>query len=76
MGSEMCIRDRDESGTITGYNYVYVGKDWTYKNEDGDIWVYMDQYVLQPGDVITITYSQQISYWTAPTPQLPAYPYI
>lgn len=68
--------NKDESGTITGYNYVYVGKDWTYKNEDGDIWVYMDQYVLQPGDIITITYSQQISYWTAPTPQLPAYPYI
>jgi hypothetical protein len=67
---------KDESGTITGYNYVYVGKDWTYKNADGDIWVYMDQYVLQPGDEITITYSQQVSYWTATTPKLSAYPYI
>lgn len=74
--------ERDSEGNITAYNYVYTGYDWMYsvKNASGaDVDVselYMNQYILQPGDVVKVDYNFQEVYWTATEPMLASYPYI
>lgn len=80
--------DRDEAGQITAYNYVYAGYDWVYlvngKTPTGSgtidggqpVQLYMDECVLKDGDVITLDYNLQVTYWSSSTPWMPAYPYI
>lgn len=74
--------DRDSNGNITAYNYVYTGYDWIYtvKNASGaDVDVselYMNQYTIQPGDVVKVDYNFREVYWTETAPVLSAYPYI
>lgn len=77
--------DRDAEGNITAYNYVYTGYDWTYKvfdvngNEVDVSELYMNQYVIQPGDTVVLDYAFQEVYWTqtaAEGPWSSIYPYI
>lgn len=71
----------NESGQTT-YTYVYVGHDWMYSVEDAagnDVNVsalYMNQYIIQAGDVVTVDYAQQIVTWTTTNPIITTYPYI
>lgn len=64
----------------TVYHFIYVGEDWSFKvngvkPEDPEYkldantyyQLYMDQYVVQADDVITVTYEQQIERWTDTT---------
>lgn len=70
--------DDDE---VVGYNYVYVGNDFVYTVTNGNSEVdvsdkYMNQYTIQAGDVVTISYELVVSRWTATTPFETTEPYI
>ena len=74
--------DKDADGNITAYNYVYTGYDWMYSVTDAngnsvDVdELYMNQYTIQPGDVVIVDYAFRDVYWTQTTPWSAAYPYI
>lgn len=58
----------------TVYHFIYVGDDWAFtvggeKPEDATngYQLYMDQYTVQGGDVIAVTYERQIERWTGTT---------
>ncbi len=69
------------NGTITGYNYVYVGNSWVYSvtNASGatvDVSsLYMNQYTMSAGDVVIVEYKQVTSEWTSSYPLVEDYPY-
>lgn len=71
----------NEAGQTT-YTYIYVGYDWTYsvRNASGaevDVSeLYMNQYIIQDGDVVTVDYAFQDVTWTTTTPLRSTYPYI
>ena len=70
--------DDDE---VVGYNYIYVGNDFVYTVTNGSNNVdvsdkYMNQYTIQAGDVVTISFDLVISRWTATTPFETTEPYI
>ncbi len=70
--------DDDE---VVGYNYVYVGNDFVYTVTNGNSEVdvsdkYMNQYTIQAGDVVSISYELVVSRWTATTPFETTEPYI
>lgn len=61
----------------TVYHFIYVGEDWQFRvngskpidsnntMEDGTPYeLYMDQYTVQPGDDIVVSYEQVIERWT------------
>lgn len=63
-------------GDKTLYHYVYAGNDWEFKvngqipldpsntMSDGTRYqLYVDQYEIQSGDIITIDYTSQVLYW-------------
>lgn len=77
--------DKDANGNITAYNYVYTGYDWVYSVTDAngnsvDVEsLYMNQYTIQPGDVVIVDYAFREVYWTQTAAQGPwstTYPYI
>lgn len=72
----------EKSGdTITKYNFVYVGNSWVYsvKNAAGSTVdvesMYMNQYVMNAGDVITVEYKLVKSEWSSQYPITAEYPY-
>lgn len=71
----------NDDGEIVGYKYVYVGNDFIYtvtnNNQTVDVSdKYMNQYTIQTGDVITISYELVVSRWVAETPFETTEPYI
>lgn len=75
---DFAYNDDDE---IVGYKYVYVGNDFVYTVTNNNATVdvsdkYMNQYTIQAGDVITISYELVVSRWVAETPFETTEPYI
>ncbi len=66
----------------TVYEFIYVGNDWKYTVVDAtgaDVDVstlYMNQYTVQDGDVVTFDYNRQVETWTTTTPFIETFPYI
>ena len=67
--------------TITEYNFIYVGNSWVYsvKNAAGttvDVEsLYMNQYAMSAGDVVTVEFGLVESRWSSSEPIIPQYPY-
>lgn len=71
----------DEDENITGYKFIYVGNDFGYAvtNSGNTVDVsqkYMNQYTMQAGDVVIVSFGQVVSRWTATQPFETTAPYI
>ncbi len=50
------------------YTYIYAGFDWTYTVNGNPVYDYMNEYNLSNGDVVVLTYSEQIVTWPQENP--------
>lgn len=76
------VSTRVDEGGNTVYKFIYVGMDWKYTvkdaaNADVDVSsLYINQYTVQDGDVVTFDYNRQVEIWETTKPIFTTYPYI
>ncbi len=67
------IESVDGVGENAVYHYIYVGEDWGYTvngvkpiDPNTGYELYMDQYQIQPNDVVIVDYNQVVLRWDVP----------